>query len=61
MPEQAGLLRVADVARLLNIGRRTVYTIPFLWERVIYLAPRMPRWEPADVELYKQIKRGRAA
>ncbi len=51
------LLRVDDVARLLNIKRRTVYTIPFLWQRVIYVGPRSPRWEPSDVELYKRTKR----
>lgn len=59
--ERDSLLRVDDVARLLNIKRRTVYTIPFLWQRVIYVGPRSPRWEPDDVELYKRLHRGRAA
>ncbi len=61
MDRPDGLLRIADVMRLLNIKRRTVYKIPFLWERVIYVGRRAPRWEPSDVELYKEIHRGRAA
>jgi len=52
------LLRMDDVARLLNIKRRTVYTISFLWQRVIYIGPRSPRWEPSDVELYKRLHKG---
>ncbi len=58
-----GLLRIKDVMRALNIARRTVYTIPFLWERVTYVNSS-PRWEPADIELYKRInsaRRGKAA
>lgn len=58
MTDHDGLLRITDVMRLLNIKRRTVYTIPFLWERVIYVAPRAPRWERSDVEAYKRINRG---
>ncbi len=59
--DRRGLLRISDLMRLLNIKRRTVYTIPFLMERVIYVGPHSPRWEPSDVELYKRIRRGKAA
>ncbi len=55
------LLTVAEVARALGIARRTVYTIPFLWTRVIYVKPRAPRFERSDIEAYKLINRGRAA
>lgn len=61
MTDRQGLFKIADVMRELSIKRRTVYTIPFLWERVIYVGPHSPRWEPSDVELYKRIRRGKAA
>ncbi len=60
-PGRDALLKIKDLMRLLGIGRRTVYTIPFLMERVIYVGPHSPRWEPSDVEAYKRIRRGRAA
>ena len=56
--ELEALLRVADVARVLGIARQTVYRIPWLWQRVIYVGPRSPRWEPADIELYKRLNKG---
>lgn len=56
-----GLMTVAEVALALGVKRRTVYNIPFLWERVIYVRPRAPRFEPADVETYKRIHKQRAA
>jgi len=53
------MLRITDVIRELNIARRTLYTAPYrwLWSRAIYVGPHSPRWERADVELFKAQRR----
>jgi len=55
----SGMLRITDVIRELNIARRTLYTAPYrwLWSRAIYVGPHSPRWERADVELFKAQRR----
>lgn len=58
MSERDDLLRVQDVMRLLNIKRRTVYTIPFLRRTVIHVGPRSPRWRRTDIELHLAQSRG---
>lgn len=52
------LLRVADVMALLNIKRRTVYTIPYLRRKVVYPTPRSPRWWLSDIRLYLAQRQG---
>jgi hypothetical protein len=55
------LLTIADVAAALRIARRTVYTIPFLRETVIYVRPRCPRWRRGDIEFYLSDHQGVSA
>ena len=51
------LMSVKDVAQHLGIARQTVYRIPWLWQRVIYVGSH-PRWEPSTLELYKRVHAG---
>jgi predicted DNA-binding transcriptional regulator AlpA len=55
------LLTVREITDRLGIARSTFYTIRWFRDRAIYVRPRAPRWDPADVDLYEALHRGKAA
>ena len=54
------LLTVNEIAKRLNVGRATVYTLKKRFPdfpQPIQLGPQSPRWRPADMEVWIETHR----
>lgn len=50
-------MKAHEVADALGLKRSTVYTIPWLRQRAFSPTGRGWRWDPADIELFKELRR----
>lgn len=54
----SALLKAPEVAKELGISRATLYRNPWLRKKAIRVSEGAVRWDPADIERYKQARKG---